>query len=102
MIGDEPLDALGTAVSRVVASYESSFNRKPTVEEWQATLGLVLGSSETQFSCFSNHRGDVDVRIVPADPSVATVQSRVTPSSAPPMRPGSGQSSDDDHEKSDS
>jgi hypothetical protein len=50
-IGDVPLDALGEAVSAVVAEYEGEFGRKPTKYEWEALLRAVLGNEMPQFRC---------------------------------------------------
>jgi hypothetical protein len=44
VVGDVPLDAIGAAVSRVVAEYEAAFGRRPTKTEWEALLRTVLGN----------------------------------------------------------
>jgi hypothetical protein len=36
VIGDLPLDAIGAAVSRVLAEYQGAFQRRPTRAEWEA------------------------------------------------------------------
>ena len=41
-LGDEPLDALNGALDEVVSMYNEAIGRSPTVEEWQALLGLSL------------------------------------------------------------
>jgi hypothetical protein len=50
-LGDVALDALGEAVSAVVAEYQSEFGRKPTKPEWEAMLRMVLGNEMPQFRC---------------------------------------------------
>jgi hypothetical protein len=50
-IGDIPLDALGEAVSAVVAEYQSAFGRRPTKLEWEAMLRAVLGNEMPEFRC---------------------------------------------------
>ena len=49
VIGDEPLDALGAAASKVVADYQAAFNRRPTKAEWEALLHAVLGAEEEAY-----------------------------------------------------
>lgn len=49
VIGDLPLDAIGTAVSRVLAEYKETFQRRPTRAEWEALLGAVLGNEEEDY-----------------------------------------------------
>jgi hypothetical protein len=46
VIGDLPLDAIGAAVSRVLAEYQQAFQRRPTKAEWEALLRAVLASEE--------------------------------------------------------
>lgn len=48
VIGDEPLDALGTAMNRVVASYTTALGRLPTKREWEVLLGTVLGAASDE------------------------------------------------------
>jgi len=48
IIGDAPLDALGTAVADVVAEYQFAFNRQPSKEEWEALLMAVLGDEDSK------------------------------------------------------
>jgi hypothetical protein len=48
VVGDEPLDVLGVAVSKVVKQYENAF-RRPTVAEWEVLLQLVLGLDEPEY-----------------------------------------------------
>ena len=43
-IGDVLLDALGGAVSAVLAEYQAELGRKPTKREWEAMLCAVLGN----------------------------------------------------------
>jgi hypothetical protein len=42
--GDDPLDALGTALREVAAAYQETARRRPTVAELEALLGTVLAS----------------------------------------------------------
>jgi hypothetical protein len=58
-IGDEPLDTLGGAVSKVVSEYQKSFNRRPSKSGWAALLNLVLGSEEYPAS----DQGSIKVQI---------------------------------------
>jgi hypothetical protein len=44
-IGDDPLDALATAIAEVVAQYRRAFNRRPSKEEWESLLDSALGGS---------------------------------------------------------
>jgi hypothetical protein len=46
VIGDLPLDAIGAAVSRVLAEYQGAFQRRPTRAEWEALLHAVLASEQ--------------------------------------------------------
>jgi hypothetical protein len=46
VIGDGPLDAIGDAVRRVAADYQSAFNRRPTKAEWEAILVTGLGHDD--------------------------------------------------------
>jgi hypothetical protein len=46
LIGDLPLDAIGTAASQVVAEYQRAFGRRPTSAEWQALLSTVMGTDD--------------------------------------------------------
>lgn len=50
-IGDVPLDALGGAVSAVLAEYQAELGRKPTKREWEAMLCAVLGNEMPQYRC---------------------------------------------------
>jgi hypothetical protein len=45
-IGDEPLDALGAAVTAVIAHYQTAFQRSPTRAEWGDLLFGSLGAAE--------------------------------------------------------
>jgi hypothetical protein len=54
VIGDIPLDALGEAVSSVVAEYQTEFGRLPTKAEWEALLGSVLGNEMPEFRCIED------------------------------------------------
>jgi hypothetical protein len=45
-VGDAPLDALGEAVSEVIASYRSAFGRLPTCAEWESLLAAALRTDE--------------------------------------------------------
>ena len=45
-IGDGPLDSLGSAVSSVVAQYQTALGRRPTRAEWEALVLAVLGAEE--------------------------------------------------------
>lgn len=51
LVGDAPLDALGEAVSVIIAEYQSEFGRKPTKPEWEALLSMVFGNEMPQFRC---------------------------------------------------
>jgi hypothetical protein len=51
LLGDEPLDVLGAAISEVVKDYESAFGRRPTIAEWEALLLTVLGLDQLEHSC---------------------------------------------------
>jgi hypothetical protein len=51
VIGDEPLDALGEAASKVVKAYQASFGRRPTIAEWEALLQSVLGLEQAEYRC---------------------------------------------------
>ena len=53
-IGDIPLDALGDAVSTVVAEYQAAFGRRPTKLEWEAMLRAVLGNEIPEFRCMDD------------------------------------------------
>jgi hypothetical protein len=46
VIGDGPLDTLGSAVREIVSAYETAFKRRPTRAEWEALLLGVLGAEE--------------------------------------------------------
>jgi hypothetical protein len=48
VLGDEPLDVLGAAVTEVISSYQTRFNRKPTTAEWESLLLAVLGAEEPE------------------------------------------------------
>jgi hypothetical protein len=48
LIGDGPLDRLGTAAREVAAMYQAAFNRHPTLEEWEALLLAMLGAEESE------------------------------------------------------
>lgn len=50
IIGDGPLDILGSAVAEVVAEYEAMHHRKPKKAEWEA----VLGAEEEEARAFDN------------------------------------------------
>jgi hypothetical protein len=49
-IGDDPLDALGGAVTSVIEEYQTAFNRRPTRAEWAALLTAVLGGGRSPTS----------------------------------------------------
>jgi hypothetical protein len=49
IIGDIPLDALGDALSTVVAKYQSALGRRPTKLEWEALLKAVFGNEVPEF-----------------------------------------------------
>jgi hypothetical protein len=49
VIGDEPLDAIGGMVTKVVRQYQAAFNRRPTVEEWEALLRTALGLEDAAY-----------------------------------------------------
>jgi hypothetical protein len=49
VIGDLPLDALGEAVTSVVAEYQATYGRRPTREEWEALLHAVMGVEDDEF-----------------------------------------------------
>jgi hypothetical protein len=49
VIGDIPLDALGDAVSTVVAEYQAALGRRPTKFEWEALLKTVFGNEMPEF-----------------------------------------------------
>ena len=51
VIGDEPLDVLGSAASEVVKQYEAAFGRRPTIAEWEALLQAVLGLEQAEYRC---------------------------------------------------
>lgn len=46
VVGDLPLDVLGIAVRDVVLAYQQSFNRRPTLVEWEHLLRIALGHEE--------------------------------------------------------
>ena len=52
VIGDIPLDILGAAVARVIAEYQTAFNRRPSRAEWEALLLAVLGAEESEARAF--------------------------------------------------
>jgi hypothetical protein len=51
VIGDEPLDILGTAISKVARQYETAFGRLPTITEWEALLRTTMGLDEPAYRC---------------------------------------------------
>lgn len=44
VVGDIPLDALGTAISDVLDAYTGHLGRPPTIKEWEMLLSLALHS----------------------------------------------------------
>ena len=48
LIGDEPLEALGSAISDVISEYRAEFDRRPTKAEWEALLFAVLGAEDRE------------------------------------------------------
>jgi hypothetical protein len=51
VVGDEPLDVLGTAAVKVVKQYEAAFGRRPTIAEWESLLRHVLGLEQPEYRC---------------------------------------------------
>ena len=45
LIGDQPLDTLADAVTETLRLYVEGHGRRPTREEWQTLLELVLGET---------------------------------------------------------
>jgi hypothetical protein len=64
MIGDEPLDVLGAAATKVVKQYETAFGRRPTIAEWEALLRSVLGLEQAEYRC-AEDGVPTEVRITP-------------------------------------
>jgi len=58
IVGDDPLDALSTAVRDTLAAYQAEFNRRPTRAEWEALLLGALGVEDPE------HRPITDVVVV--------------------------------------
>jgi len=48
IVGDTPLEVLGSAVAEVVSEYQSTWKRRPTKAEWEALLTAVLGADEPE------------------------------------------------------
>lgn len=48
-LGDAPLDALGTAVSVIVAEYRHALGRRPSKAEWEAMLHAVLSNKREEY-----------------------------------------------------
>lgn len=51
VVGDEPLDALGGAITRIVGQYQGAFGRRPTISEWEALLQTALGLEQPEYRC---------------------------------------------------
>ncbi|HMO11737.1 MAG TPA: hypothetical protein PKB06_09610 [Actinotalea sp.] len=62
-IGDHPLDALGSAVTAVVAEYREHLGRAPTLAEWECLLRAVLGAEEEEYRP-SDDAVVVDVKVL--------------------------------------
>jgi hypothetical protein len=63
ILGDDPLDALGSALSTVVSIYKSSFGRRPTIAEWEALLTRSMSAAEPGDRC-SDEAVPQEVRII--------------------------------------
>jgi hypothetical protein len=51
VVGDEPMDALGGAVTKIVGQYQGAFGRRPTIAEWEALLQTALGLEQPEYRC---------------------------------------------------
>jgi len=48
VIGDGPLDTLGSAVQEILGAYETALKRRPSRAEWEALLLGALGAEEPE------------------------------------------------------
>ena len=49
IVGDEPLDVLGSAVASIVRQYQAEFGRRPTITEWETLLQTSLGLEQPEY-----------------------------------------------------
>jgi hypothetical protein len=50
VVGDEPLDVLGAAVTKIAQIYQAEWKRLPSMAEWEAMLTNVLGNEDPTYA----------------------------------------------------